>query len=64
MGIALIKILKGEKSQGFKLSRSKTRYIECNFSTNAILRIIIKLEEKEIATNGCFKYFEYIFQSM
>ena len=39
-------------SWGFKLSQSKTEYIECNFGANKLMRVIIKLKEKEIALSG------------
>ena len=51
------------ESRGFKLSRNKTEYMECNFSTNEITRNTIKLEEKEIDSSRCFKYLGFIFQS-
>ena len=51
------------KSRSFELSRSKIEYMECNFNTSEITRDTIKLEEKEIASSGCFKYLESIFQS-
>ena len=34
--------------------------MEFNFSINTILRGTVKLEEKETASSGCFKYLESI----
>ena len=51
------------ESRGFKWSRSKIEYVECNFSTNEITRNTIELEEKEIAPCECLKYLVFIFQN-
>ena len=39
------------------------KYVECIFSKNEITRDVIKLGSKEVASSGCFKYLEFIFQS-
>ena len=38
------------------LCRIKTEYMKSNFNINQIMRDNIKLEEKETASIGCFKY--------
>ena len=47
----------------FKIKLEQEKYMKCNFSTNLIMRGIIKIKEKEIASSGCFKYLESTFQS-
>lgn len=50
-------------SQGFELSRSKTKNIECKFSKWMTREYsIMTLNEKEIQMNNLFMYLGYIIQ--
>jgi hypothetical protein len=50
------------ESRGFKLSRSKTEYMECRFSGINRDQGSILLEGKEISSSDCFKYLGSIIQ--
>lgn len=53
-----------KESRKFKLSPSKVEYMKCNFSLNDIRRGAVKLQEKEIASCGCFKYLGSILRAV
>ena len=50
--------------RGFRLSRSKTEYMECHFSgsTRGGGAGVITLDGKEISSNECFRYLGSIIQ--
>lgn len=50
------------ESKGFKLSRSKTEYMECRFSSTGTNTGTVRLGDKELQSSDCFKYLGSIFQ--
>ena len=45
------------ESRGFKLSRSKTVYLECRFGTQRRVNDeVVRLDEKDLSMSECFKY--------
>nr|XP_009774904.1 PREDICTED: uncharacterized protein LOC104224883 [Nicotiana sylvestris] len=45
------------ESKGFKLSKTKTEYLECKFSTEPRkVRVEVRLESQVIPSSGNFKY--------
>ncbi|KAI0502646.1 hypothetical protein KFK09_017602 [Dendrobium nobile] len=51
------------ESKCFRLSRSKTEYIECNFNSNKPSERTVTLGDKVINKSTRFVYFKYIIQS-
>ncbi|KAH0469003.1 hypothetical protein IEQ34_002235 [Dendrobium chrysotoxum] len=51
------------ESKGFRLSRSKTEYMECNFSSNRPSEGIMTLGDQVINKSTCFRYLGSIVQS-
>ncbi|KAH0465637.1 hypothetical protein IEQ34_005740 [Dendrobium chrysotoxum] len=51
------------ESKGFRLSRSKTEYMECNFSSNRPSEGIVTLGDQVINKSTCFRYLGSIVQS-
>ncbi|KAI0526895.1 hypothetical protein KFK09_002488 [Dendrobium nobile] len=49
--------------KGFRLSRSKTKYMECNFSSNRSSEGIVTLGDQVINKSTHFRYLESIVQS-
>ncbi|KAH0436082.1 hypothetical protein IEQ34_026489 [Dendrobium chrysotoxum] len=52
-----------EESKGFRLSRSKTKYMECNFSSNRPSEGIVTLDDQVINKSTRFRYLGSIVQS-
>ncbi|KAI0514206.1 hypothetical protein KFK09_010241 [Dendrobium nobile] len=50
------------KSKGFHSSRSKTEYMECNFSSNRPSEGIVTLGDKDINKSTHFRYLRSIVQ--
>nr|XP_016436122.1 PREDICTED: uncharacterized protein LOC107762291 [Nicotiana tabacum] len=51
------------ESKGFKLSRTKTEYLECNFSTEPReVGVEVRLESQVIPSSGNFKYLGSVIQ--
>jgi len=44
------------ETKGFKISRTKTEYMECKFSNKSIDNTMVKLEDKEILKSDHFRY--------
>ncbi|KAI0523141.1 hypothetical protein KFK09_005531 [Dendrobium nobile] len=51
------------ESKGFRLNRSKTEYMECNFSNNRFSGGIVTLDDQVINKSTCFRYLGSIVQS-
>ena len=51
------------ESRGFKLSRTKTVYLECHFgSQRGANDVVVRLDGKDLAMSECFKYLGSIIQ--
>jgi len=50
------------ESKGFKINRTKTEYMECNFSNKRSRDFeVVKIEDKEITKSNQFRYLGSIF---
>ncbi|XP_070028586.1 uncharacterized protein [Nicotiana sylvestris] len=53
------------ESKGFKLSRTKTEYLECKFSIEpTVVRVDMRLDSQVIPKRGSFKYLESVIQGI
>jgi hypothetical protein len=50
------------ESKGFRISRSKTEYVECKFSTSINKNQSMTLDGNAILVDDCFRYLESIIQ--